>query len=96
MYSMQLCEWLLYRSSFKPDVICYNLVIDAYGHKLQPAKAETMYFELLEARCVPTEDTYALLLKGYCASRLFVKAEAVFTEMQKYGLPSSTSLYYKY
>lgn len=56
-------------------------------------KAESTYFELLEARCIPTEDTYALLLKVYCMCGHLEKAEAVFAEMRKYGLPPSMSLY---
>ncbi|GAB4829512.1 hypothetical protein Ancab_019185 [Ancistrocladus abbreviatus] len=91
-----ICEWILYRSSFRPDVMCYNLLIDAYGQKSMPRKAESVYLELLEARCVPTEDTYALLLRAYCADGLFLKAEAVFTEMRKYGLPSSAIVYNAY
>lgn len=87
---VQICEWILYKSSFKPDVICYNLLIDAYGQKSQHKDAESTYLELLEARCIPTEDTYALLLKAYCKSGLFDKAEAIFVEMRKYGLPPST------
>ena len=51
--------------------------------------AESTYLELLEARCIPTEDTYALLLKAYCKSGSLVKAEAIFGEMRKYGLPPS-------
>ena len=85
----QICGWILYRSSFHPDVICYNLLIDAYGQKSLYKKAESTYLELLEARCVPTEDTYALLLKAYCTSGLLEKAEAVFAEMRKYGFPPS-------
>ncbi|CAB4276749.1 unnamed protein product [Prunus armeniaca] len=81
-----ICEWILYKSSFKPDVICYNLLLDAYGQKSQHKAAESTYLELLEARCIPTEDTYALLLKAYCKSGLLDKAEAVFGEMRKEGL----------
>lgn len=72
--------------------MCYNLLIDAYGHKSQHKKAESTYLELLEARCVPTEDTYALLLRAYCNSRLLEKAEAIFAEMRKNGLPPSMFL----
>lgn len=91
-----LCQWVLYRSSFRPDIMCYNLIIDAFGQQLQHMKAESTYLELLEARCIPTEDTYALLLRAYCASRLFAKAEAIFSEMRKYGLPSSADVYNAY
>jgi pentatricopeptide repeat protein len=42
-----------------------NLLIDAYGQKRQLNKAESIYMTLLEVRCVPTEDTYALLLRAY-------------------------------
>jgi pentatricopeptide repeat protein len=83
----------LHKSSFKPDVICYNLLIDAYGQKSLYKDAESAYLELLENRCIPTEDTYALLLKAYCKSGLLEKAEAVFAEMRKFGLPPSMSLY---
>ena len=86
---MQLCQWILYRSSFKPDVICYNLLIDAFGQKLQYKEAESTYLNLIEAHCIPTEDTYALLMKAYCMSGLFEKAEAVFAEMRNYGIPPS-------
>lgn len=86
---MQICEWITRKSSFKPDVICYNLLIEAYGHKLHFKKAESTYVELLEARCIPTEDTYALLLKVYGKCGFFEHAEAVFVEMQKNGFPPS-------
>lgn len=86
-----MCEWILYRSSFQADIICYNLLIDAFGQISCPDKAESTYLNLLEARCIPTEDTYALLLRAYCTCGLTEKAEAVFTEMRKYGLSPSTS-----
>lgn len=90
-YFLQLCEWILQRSSFQLDVMCFNLLIDAYGQKSLYKKAESTYLELLEARCVPTEDTYALLIKAYCTAGLQQKAEAVFAEMRKHGLPPSMS-----
>ncbi|KAG4918662.1 hypothetical protein JHK85_056943 [Glycine max] len=86
--TVQICRWILLRSSFKPDVICYNLLIEAFGQKLLYKEAESTYLQLLEARCIPTEDTYALLIKAYCISGLLEKAEAVFAEMRNYGLPS--------
>ncbi|CAN0855060.1 Proteasome subunit alpha type-2-A [Linum grandiflorum] len=93
---VNICQWMLYRSTFKPDVICYNLLIEAYGQKSQYKKAESLYFELLDARCVPTEHTYALLIKAYCNVGLVDKAEAIFAEMRKYGLPSSATVYNAY
>lgn len=84
-----MCEWIIYKSSFKVDVICYNLLIDAYGQKSQLKKAELIYSHLLEARCVPTEDTYALLIKAYCASGLIHKAAAVLSEMCQNGISPS-------
>ncbi|XWS16027.1 hypothetical protein CRYUN_Cryun34aG0051000 [Craigia yunnanensis] len=91
-----LCEWILHRSSFQLDVMCFNLLIDAYGQKSLYKKVESTYLELLEARCVPTEDTYALLIKAYCTAGLKQKAEAVFAEMRKYGLPPSAVVYDAY
>lgn len=88
-----MCEWILQRSSFKPDVICYNLLIEAYGHKLRFKKAESTYFELLEARCIPTQDTYALLVKAYCKCGLVEHAEAVFAKMRQHGFPPSMPRY---
>ncbi|XP_027185490.1 pentatricopeptide repeat-containing protein At2g35130-like [Coffea eugenioides] len=93
---IQVCEWILYRSSFQPDIICYNLLIDAYGQKSLIKKAESIYVELLEAHCIPTEDTYALLTKAYCTSGQLEKAEAIFTEMRQHGLPPSTVVYNAY
>lgn len=84
-----MCEWILCRSSFQADVICYNLLIEAYGQSSLVKKAESTYLALLDARCVPTEDTYALLLKSYSKCGMIEKAEAVFSEMRKNRLPPS-------
>ncbi|KAG5234422.1 pentatricopeptide repeat-containing protein [Salix suchowensis] len=73
-----ICQWILYKISFQTDVMCYNLLIDAYGQKYLYKKAEETYVDLLQARCIPTEDTYALLIKAYCACGLLGKAEAAF------------------
>ncbi|RWV89466.1 hypothetical protein GW17_00048380 [Ensete ventricosum] len=93
---LAVCEWILYKSSFHPDVLCYNLLIDAYGQKLQHKKAESVYLQLLEAQCVATEDTYALLLRAYCTCGLLEKCEAVLTEMRRNGTPPGTSLLRRY
>uniref|UniRef100_A0A6N2MND0 BUB1 N-terminal domain-containing protein n=1 Tax=Salix viminalis TaxID=40686 RepID=A0A6N2MND0_SALVM len=55
-----ICQWILYKSSFQTDVMCYNLLIDAYGQKYLYKKAEETYVDLLQARCIPTEDTYSI------------------------------------
>lgn len=68
--------------------------MEAYGNKLHFRKAESTYFELQEARCIPTEHTYALLLKTYCKCGLVEHAEAVFAEMRKNGFPPSMSRFY--
>ncbi|KAJ1278065.1 hypothetical protein BS78_04G051600 [Paspalum vaginatum] len=91
-----VCEWILYRSSFRPDIICYNLLIDAYGQKRELSKAESIYMALLEAHCVPTEDTYALLLSAYCISGQLHRAEGVISEMQENGIPPSATVYNAY
>ncbi|XP_011013926.1 PREDICTED: pentatricopeptide repeat-containing protein At2g35130-like [Populus euphratica] len=88
-----ICQWILYNSSFQTDVMCSNLLIDAYGHKSLYKKAEETYVDLLQARCIPTEDTYALLIKAYCACGLLEKAEAAFVDMRKYSLPPSAIVY---
>eukprot|EP00268_Persea_americana_P013446 TRINITY_DN15905_c1_g1_i2.p1 TRINITY_DN15905_c1_g1~~TRINITY_DN15905_c1_g1_i2.p1 ORF type:complete len:280 (-),score=52.84 TRINITY_DN15905_c1_g1_i2:406-1245(-) len=93
---VSVCEWLLYKSSFKPDIICYNLLIDAFGQKSQHKKAESIYLKLLEDRCVPTDDTYALLISAYSMSGLLHKAEAVFAEMRRSGVPPSVVVYNSY
>lgn len=89
-----MCEWIIYKSSFKADVISYNLLIDAYGQRSHLKKAESIYLHLLEARCVPTEDTYALLIKAYCASGLIHKAEAVLSEMRQNRVSPSKYFFY--
>ncbi|CAA7021560.1 unnamed protein product [Microthlaspi erraticum] len=91
-----VCEWILRRSSFQPDVICFNLLIDAYGQKLRYKEAESLYVQLLETRCVPTEDTYALLVKAYCLAGLIEKAEAVLIEMQNHHVTPSATVYNAY
>ncbi|XP_010540669.1 PREDICTED: pentatricopeptide repeat-containing protein At2g35130 isoform X2 [Tarenaya hassleriana] len=91
-----LCEWILRRSSFQPDVIIFNLLIDAYGQRREHKKAESLYVELIESRCVPTEDTYALLVKAYCTVGMLEKAEVVFTEMQNHHVSPSAIVYNAY
>ncbi|KAB5532330.1 hypothetical protein DKX38_019000 [Salix brachista] len=71
-------------------------LVDAYGQKYLYKKAEETYVDLLQARCIPTEDTYALLIKAYCACGLLEKAEAAFVDMRKYGLPPSAIVYNAY
>ncbi|XP_045790156.1 pentatricopeptide repeat-containing protein At2g35130-like isoform X2 [Trifolium pratense] len=93
---ISICKWILLRSSFKPDVICYNLLIDAFGQKFLYKEAESTYLQLHQARCIPNEDTYALLIKAYCMSGKLHNAEAVFAEMRNYGLPSSAVVYNAY
>ncbi|AEC09069.1 Tetratricopeptide repeat (TPR)-like superfamily protein [Arabidopsis thaliana] len=85
-----VCEWILRKSSFQPDVICFNLLIDAYGQKFQYKEAESLYVQLLESRYVPTEDTYALLIKAYCMAGLIERAEVVLVEMQNHHVSPKT------
>jgi pentatricopeptide repeat protein len=47
---------------------------------------------LLEANCVPTEDTYALLLRAYCNAGQLHRAAGVISEMQENGIPPSMHL----
>ncbi|KAL5975743.1 hypothetical protein ACLOJK_020069 [Asimina triloba] len=93
---VSVCEWILYKSSFKLDIMCYNLLIDAYGQKFQHNKAESVYLKLLETYCIPTEDTYALLLRAYCLCGLLDKAEAICAEMRRHGVHPSEVVYNAY
>lgn len=70
--------------------MCYNLLIEAYGQEGRCNEAQSVYLKLSEARCVPTEDTYAVLISAYCKSEFFDKADAVLAEMRINGVPSST------
>ena len=83
-------EWMDIVQEFLPSR--YHLLQFAYRclrQKSLPKKAESVYIELLEAHCIPTEDTFALLTKAYCMCGLLEKAEVVFAEMRKHGLPPS-------
>ncbi|PHT68666.1 hypothetical protein T459_28153 [Capsicum annuum] len=71
----------------KKDMVCYNLLIEAYGQSSHVKKAKSTYLALLDARCVPTEDTYAFLLKSYSNCGMLEKDEAFFSDMRKNGLP---------
>jgi hypothetical protein len=50
------------------------LLINAYWKKSPYKDAGSAYLELIESWCIPTEDTYALLLKAYYTSTLLEKA----------------------
>ncbi|GJS30976.1 ribonuclease H-like domain-containing protein [Tanacetum coccineum] len=82
---MEYSQW----STYQPDIICYNLLIDAFGQKSYADKAESTYLNLLEAGCIPTEILMHFLLRAYCKCGLLEKAEAVFMEMRKYDLSPS-------
>ncbi|KAL5731417.1 hypothetical protein ACHQM5_004146 [Ranunculus cassubicifolius] len=79
-----VCEWILHRSSFKPDVICYNLLIDAYGKMSQYKKAEAAYL------CVVVYNAY---IDGLMKERNMEKAVEIFVRMKRERCQPSTETY---
>ncbi|XP_024523852.1 uncharacterized protein LOC9641190 [Selaginella moellendorffii] len=81
----QMCEWVLQGTTFRPDLGCYNLLIDAYGKSLNIEDAEKTFNRMQEALCVPNEETFGVLINGYRLAGSFEKAEELFVQMQKRG-----------
>lgn len=80
-----MCEWILQTTKFRPDILCYNLLMDAYGRSRQLLEAERVFKLMRTARCLANEDTFNVLIRAYSNAGLISKAEATFIIMQKFG-----------
>lgn len=67
---------------FKPDVGCFNMLIDAYGKSKQWTEAEKTFHLMKKFGCVPTETSFNVLMAAYSRGGQLDKAENLFHEMQ--------------
>jgi len=79
---LQIFEWILQGSMFKPDVGCFNMLIDAYGKNKQWTEAEKTFHLMKKFGCVPTETSFNVLMAAYSRGGQLEKADNLFHEMQ--------------
>jgi len=76
-------EWILQAKMFKPDVGCFNMLMDAYGRNKQWAEAEKTFHLMKSFQCVPTEISFNVLMAAFSRGGQLEKAEALFDEMKE-------------
>lgn len=67
---------------FKPDVGCFNMLIDAYGKNKQWTEAEKTFHLMKKFKCVPTETSFNVLMAAYSRGGQLEKAGNLFHEMK--------------
>ena len=67
---------------FKPDVGCFNMLIDAYGKSKQWTEAEKSFHLMKKFQCVPTVTTFNVLMAAYSRGDQLERAENLFHEMK--------------
>ncbi|KAG0573784.1 hypothetical protein KC19_VG209400 [Ceratodon purpureus] len=75
-------EWILQGSMFKPDVGCFNMLMDAYGKNKQWTEAEKTFYLMKKFQCVPTVTSFNVLMAAYSRGGRLDKAEDLFHEMK--------------
>ncbi|OAE19085.1 hypothetical protein AXG93_4129s1160 [Marchantia polymorpha subsp. ruderalis] len=80
---IQILEWMLQSKQFRADVVCYNLLIEAYGKIGQYTEAEKTFFLLRKSFVAPTEMSYNMLMGAYSKAGLLDKAERLFDQMKE-------------
>ena len=80
-----MCEWILKSTKFHPDILCFNILMDAYGRSNQFLETERIFQLMRSSRCLPNEDTFNVLIRAYGNAGLTHKAESVFFLMQRLG-----------
>eukprot|EP00250_Pteridium_aquilinum_P007340 c17085_g1_i1 orf=699-1937(-) len=85
LHAIQIGEWILETTKFRPDILCYNLLMDAYGRSHQLLEVERLFKQMRTARFLANEDTFNVLIRAYSNVGLINKAEATFIIMQKFG-----------
>ena len=79
---LQVFEWILLGSMFKPDVGCFNMLMDAYGKNKQWTEAEKTFYLMKKFQCVPTVTSFNVLMAAYSRGGRLDKAEDLFHEMK--------------
>lgn len=76
-------EWILQGSMFKPDVGCFNMLMDAYGRTKQWTEAENTFHLMKKFQCLPTETSFNVLMAAYSRGGQLERAERVLHEMKE-------------
>ncbi|KVH98954.1 pentatricopeptide repeat-containing protein At4g16390, chloroplastic-like [Cynara cardunculus var. scolymus] len=77
----------------KPDLICYNTMLDAIYRAKLPSEIKSIHQEILNSGLSPAFATYASLLRAYCKSCCGDEAMNVYNEMLAKGMELNTLLY---
>jgi len=76
---------VLQTDTFKADVGCYNMLMDAYGRTRQWLEAENTFASMKRRQCVPTETSFNILMAAYSRGGQLERAEQLFNEMQEHN-----------
>lgn len=68
---------------FKPDVGCFNMLMDAYGRTKQWTEAENTFHLMKKFQCLPTETSFNVLMAAYSRGGQLERAERVLHEMKE-------------
>lgn len=91
-----ILEWILQGTMFKPDVGCFNMLIDAYGKSKQWREAEKTFHLMKDFQCLPTETSFNVLLAAYSRGVQLEKAEKLFHEMKESNYSPGIATYNTY
>jgi pentatricopeptide repeat protein len=88
---------VLQTDTFKADVGCYNMLMDAYGRTRQWLEAENTFASMKRRQCVPTETSFNILMAAYSRGGQLERAEQLFNEMQEHNyFPGKADLLLNY
>jgi pentatricopeptide repeat protein len=93
---IQVYEWVLQTDTFKADVGCYNMLMDAYGRTRQWLEAENTFASMKRRQCVPTETSFNILMAAYSRGGQLERAEQLFNEMQEHNYFPGLVTYHTY
>ncbi|KAG6417014.1 hypothetical protein SASPL_124455 [Salvia splendens] len=71
------------RSIYRPDVVSYALLINAYGKARREEEAIAVFEEMLDAGVRPTQKAYNILLDAFAISGMVEQARVVFKSMRR-------------
>lgn len=77
----------------KPNLVCYNTLLDAMGRAKRPWLVKSIYQQILSDGLTPGWATYASLIRAYGKSRYGDDAINVYKEMKSKGFELNNVLY---
>jgi len=77
----------------KPDEILYNCILDTCVKYNRMEQAQSIFFDMKEAKVAPSKITYAIMIRGYGNEDKIDKAFEMFNQMKTYGEQPNDIIY---